>query len=81
MIITLKKNHGSVLVLLDLAVHSYVIVRLVRHMDSSNEYYQFTDVLLNNIKDRFPTTNFIGIRVLPNRDASRFIRLYNPYGK
>ena len=44
------------------------------------EYYQFTDVLLNNIKDRFPTTNFIGIRVLPNRDASRFIRLYNPYG-
>jgi len=44
------------------------------------DYHQFTDVLLNNIKDKFPTTNFIGIRVLPNREASRFIRLYNPYG-
>ena len=44
------------------------------------EYHQFTDVLLNNLKDRFPTTNFIGIRVLPNREASRFIRLYNPCG-
>ena len=44
------------------------------------EYHQFTDVLLNNIKDKFPSTNFIGIRVLPNREASRFMRLYHPYG-
>ena len=44
------------------------------------DYHEFTDVLLTNLKDRFPTTNFIGIRVLPNRDAGRFIRLYHPCG-
>ena len=43
-------------------------------------YHEFTDVLLNNIKDKFPSTNFIGIRVMPNREASRFIRLYHPCG-
>ena len=40
-------------------------------------YNQFTDVLLKNLKDKFPTVNFIGIRVLPSRDANRFIHLYH----
>ena len=40
-------------------------------------YHHFTDMLLINLKDRFPSTNFIGIRVLPNRDARSFMRLYN----
>ena len=40
-------------------------------------YHQFTDALLNNLQDRFPSTNFIGIRVLANRDAKYFIRLYH----
>ena len=44
------------------------------------DYHEFTDVLLNNIKDKFPSTNFIGIRVMPNREANRFIRLYHPSG-
>ena len=44
------------------------------------DYHEFTDVLLNNIKDKFSSTNFIGIRVMPNREANRFIRLYNPSG-
>jgi len=44
------------------------------------DYHEFTEVLLNNLKDRFPTVNFVGIRVLPNREASRFIRLYYPSG-
>ena len=39
-------------------------------------YHQFTDALLRNLKDKFSSVNFIGIRVLPGRDASRFIRLY-----
>ena len=39
-------------------------------------YHDFTDVLLNNLKDRFPSTNFIGIRVLSPRDANSFMRLY-----
>ena len=44
------------------------------------DYHEFTDVLLNNIKDKFPSTNFIGIRVMPNREANRFMRLYYPSG-
>jgi len=40
-------------------------------------YYEFTQTLLTNLKDRFPSTNFIGIRVLMNRDAKQFIRMHN----
>jgi hypothetical protein len=40
-------------------------------------YHGFTDTLLNNLKDKFSTTNFIGIRVLESRNASRFIQLYH----
>ena len=40
-------------------------------------YHGFTQTLLNNLKDRFSSTNFIGIRVLNNRDAKSFMRLYN----
>ena len=40
------------------------------------QYHKFTDGLIRNLKDRFPTTNFIGIRVLPARDAKSFMRLY-----
>ena len=42
-------------------------------------YHEFTDVLLRNLKDKFPSTNFIGIRVLEPRNASRFIQLYHSY--
>jgi len=40
-------------------------------------YIRFTDALLNNLKDKFPSTNFIGIRVLESRDAKYFIRHYH----
>ncbi len=40
-------------------------------------YYQFTDTLLKNLKDKFSSVNFIGIRVLPGRDAHRFINMYH----
>ena len=40
-------------------------------------YHEFTDTLLRNLKDKFPSMNFIGIRVLESRDANRFIRLYH----
>ena len=43
------------------------------------EWYEFTDVLLRNIKDKFKDTNFIGIRVLESRDAGAFIRRYCGY--
>jgi len=40
-------------------------------------YHEFTDVLLRNLKDKFSSTNFIGIRVLESRNASRFIQMYH----
>lgn len=40
-------------------------------------YRSFTDALLTNLKDRFPSTNFIGIRVLESRDARYFIGHYH----
>ena len=40
-------------------------------------YHEFTDTLLRNLKDKFSNTNFIGIRVLEPRNASRFIQLYH----
>ena len=39
-------------------------------------YHTFTDALISNLKDRFPSTNFIGIRVMAPRDAKYFMRLY-----
>ena len=38
---------------------------------------EFTDVLLRNLKDSFPSMNLIGIRVLENREANRFMRSYS----
>jgi len=40
-------------------------------------YHAFTDTLLRNLKDKFSSTNFIGIRVLEGRYAHRFIQLYH----
>jgi len=43
------------------------------------EWYEFTDILLRNLKDTFKDINFIGIRVLESRDAGSFIRRYCGY--
>ena len=40
------------------------------------DWYQVTDVLLQNLRDKFTDTNFIGIRVLESRDANSFMRRY-----
>ena len=42
-------------------------------------YHEFTETILDNLQDRFPYVNFIGIRVLAPREASRFMRLYTNY--
>ncbi len=42
-------------------------------------YHEFTDVLLRNLKDKFSSTNFIGIRVLESRNVSRFIQMYHSH--
>ena len=43
------------------------------------EWYEFTDILLRNLRDNFKDINFIGIRVLESRDAGAFIRRYCGY--
>jgi len=43
------------------------------------EWYGFTDVLLRNLRDKFPSVNFIGMRILESRDANSFIRRYTGY--
>jgi len=40
------------------------------------DYHTFTDALLRNLKDKFPMTNFIGIRVLESGSVHNFMRLY-----
>ena len=42
----------------------------------STNYFEFTDILLKNLRDKFPSANFIGIRILLNRDANYFIKHY-----
>ena len=43
-------------------------------------YHEFTDVMLRNLKDKFPEVNFIGMRVLASRDVGSFMRLHNHPG-
>jgi len=42
-------------------------------------YWELTDTLLRNLKDKFTDVNFIGIRVLQPRDAKRFVERFHPY--
>jgi len=39
-------------------------------------WWNFTEVLIKNLQDKFPSSNFIGIRVLPVREGSNIIRRY-----
>ena len=39
-------------------------------------WWNFTEVLIKNLQDKFPSSNFIGIRVLPAREGSNIIRRY-----
>ena len=42
-----------------------------------HEYYRFTEVLLKNLRDSFPDTNFIGIRICGSSSVlSNFVRRY-----
>ena len=43
------------------------------------EYHQYTDTFLKNLKDKFPSVNLIGIRVLEGRNANRFIQLHHSF--
>jgi len=51
---------------------------------SRSDYYdghKFTDILLKNLRDKFPTVNFIGMRIMANYSGRRFAGLYTPIGE
>ena len=57
--------------------YSYIRNRKTGHIYQVNyHYWQFGEILLKDLKQSFPDTNFIGIRLVPNRDFGSFIRRY-----
>lgn len=53
--------------------------KIGRTYNFGDDWNSMTDVLLTNLQEKFPETNFIGIRVLEGRDAGHFIRKYAGY--
>ena len=43
-------------------------------------WHGFSDLMLQNLRDNFPSVNFVGIRVLEGRDANGFLSLYHNRG-
>ena len=43
------------------------------------QYSDMTDILLENLRDKFQDINFVGIRILESRDAGQFVRRYTGY--
>ena len=41
-----------------------------------NEYYKFSEVMLKDLSQSFPETNFIGIRLISSREIGNFIKRY-----
>ena len=59
---------------------------ILRDRKTGNTYafddnsFTLTDVLLQNLRDKFTDVNFIGFRILPPREASYFAKRYVEYG-
>ena len=59
---------------------------ILRDRKTGNTYafddnsFTMTDVLLQNLRDKFTDVNFIGYRILPPREASYFAKRYVEYG-
>ena len=57
--------------------HSYLRNRKTGHTYKIGDYfYQFTELLLTDLKESFPYTNFIGIRLAGARDINQMVRRY-----
>ena len=65
-----------------IGVNSLGCNAFIRNRKTGNTYsldvpwYDFSNVLLRDLRNSFPNTNFIGIRVLASRDANNFMRIY-----
>jgi hypothetical protein len=61
-------------------------VTFLRDRKTGNTYnvpygwHGFSDLMLQNLRDNFPSVNFVGIRVLEGRDANGFLSLYHNRG-
>ena len=61
-------------------------VTFLRDRKTGNTYnvpygwHGFSDLMLQNLRDNFPTVNFVGIRVLEGNDANGFLSLYHNQG-
>ena len=63
-----KRSNGEKIFLRDRKIgHTY---------DMGGYWHNFTDKMLQNLKDNFPYVNFIGIRLLAPRDARSFMQRY-----
>ena len=63
--------------------HCYIRNRRTGHTYPCNQcdsYREVTTILIEDLKQSFPNTNFIGFRILPGREAGHFIRTYVGYG-
>jgi len=59
--------------------HTYLRNRKTGHVyQFGHTYWGFTEVLLNDLKQSFPDTNFIGIRLSSSAEFGKFVRRYNP---
>jgi hypothetical protein len=68
-----------------LGLNSVDSTTILRDRKTGNTYnlgsnwWDVTDILLRNLRDKFTDINFIGIRVLESRDSGSFIRRYCGY--
>ena len=63
--------------------HCYIRNRRTGHTypcSQCDSYREVTTILIEDLKQSFPNTNFIGFRILPGREAGHFIRTYVGYG-
>jgi len=60
-----------------IGANAYLRDRKTGHTYAFNgDHHKITEILLENLTDKFPNINFIGIRILEPRDATNFIRRY-----
>ena len=72
-----RNEDGPYLGVNSIGTNSFLRDRKTGNTYSLNvEWYGFTDVLIRNLRDKFPTVNFIGMRILESRDAGSFVRRY-----
>ena len=61
-------------------LHTYLRNRKTGHTyQFQYQYWQFTEVLLEDLKETFPDTNFIGIRLLSSGEFGKFVRRYDSH--